>query len=67
MAGNGESFVIHMGCGEIETGLWCPSCLKSSGFRLPLYSLIDSGVSQIGVVEKCDECERPLGDGCASD
>lgn len=54
--------VIHLGYGNITTGLWCPHCLKPSGFELPTYWLRTSGVSPLGVLRKCDDCGAPLKD-----
>ena len=45
---------------NVETGLWCQRCLLPSGWRVPVLSLSLLGVGQLGVIARCDECEKPL-------
>ncbi|AEL19954.1 hypothetical protein SEA_TAPIOCA_26 [Mycobacterium phage Tapioca] len=47
---------------HLETGLWCPHCLKPSGYRLPLKRLSLCGVSDFGTLRKCDDCDASLVD-----
>lgn len=51
---------IQVGYGELVTALWCPHCLKPSGYRLPVYWLKTTGVSSLGTVHKCHDCGAAL-------
>lgn len=46
---------------DTQTGLWCPDCLKPSGYEVPYDVLTDAGVSRASLtVRKCYDCGRPL-------
>ena len=47
-------------CEQVETGLWCPHCLKPSGYVLPMKRLTESGVSDFGSLRKCHDCDASL-------
>ncbi len=66
MAGDGTPLVIQVGVGEPRFGLWCPHCLKPSGYSCDIYSLTNDGVSPLARLEKCDDCDQPLTQ-CESD
>lgn len=45
----------------MKTALWCPACLKPSGYELSFDRLSNSGVTPNALVmRKCYDCERPL-------
>jgi hypothetical protein len=46
--------------GHVETGLWCPRCLKPSGWRAPLVLLSEKGVTLIGTISRCLDGDHPL-------
>lgn len=45
---------------RLETGLWCQRCLLPSGWRAPLLGTTSCGVGELGVIERCSDCEQPL-------
>ncbi|SKD94290.1 Uncharacterised protein [Mycobacteroides abscessus subsp. massiliense] len=61
--GEHPGVVLHISPGTPETGLWCPRCLKPSGYALPLYVLGAEGPWRIATVRKCHDCDVPLTDG----
>ncbi|QFG15026.1 hypothetical protein PBI_QUEENHAZEL_18 [Mycobacterium phage QueenHazel] len=46
--------------GEPQLGLWCPKCLKPSGYRVPLYHVTLAGVTNAGAVDRCYAHGGPL-------
>lgn len=45
----------------MKTALWCPACLKPSGYELSFDRISKSGVTPNALVmRKCYDCERPL-------
>jgi hypothetical protein len=48
---------IYLVPGELTTGLWCPHCLKPSGYEQLYYSLWSTGVSYGGIrLRLCYDC-----------
>lgn len=54
------AIILHLAPGTPEVGLWCPECLKPSGYMVPIYALSPSGVGRLGTLRKCHDCYRPL-------
>ena len=52
--------VIHLTLGTASTGLWCPACLLPSGVEIPLNIVGKAGVSRVGLLRICADCERPI-------
>lgn len=52
--------VLNLWLGEPEVGLWCPKCNLPSGYRVPIYTVSEQGVSATGHVQKCHDCKGPL-------
>lgn len=46
--------------GAPRTGLWCPSCLLSSGYAVGAYVLTPTGPLQLGVFRACYGCGNLL-------
>lgn len=51
---------LSVDLGAVTTGLWCPRCLKPSGWTGELLSLRPSGVSVIGTISRCHDGDHPL-------
>lgn len=64
MAFDYSIMTIQIGYNEPVFGLWCERCLKPSGYKVPVYWLQESGVSEFGCIERCDDCGEKL---CDSD
>lgn len=54
---------IYVHVGQPTLGLWCPYCLLSSGYSAPLHQLSMDGVTQLGTLRKCYDCDRLLPEG----
>lgn len=52
--------IINVGFGEPTLGLWCPKCLKPSGYEQQAYWLQTTGVSPLVKLRKCNDCEAEL-------
>lgn len=57
---DGAHIVIHVGYSDATTGLWCPHCLKPSGYSYDVYWLKESGVSPLVHIRRCYDCGAPL-------
>lgn len=57
---HGMSSALTIDVGRVKTGLWCPRCLKPSGYRAELLTMSTRGVSIIGTITRCDEGDHPL-------
>lgn len=45
----------------MTTALWCPACLKPSGYELSFDRISESGVTpSVLTLRKCHDCEGPL-------
>ncbi|MCV7100972.1 hypothetical protein [Mycobacterium palustre] len=54
------AIVVNVVAGAPAWGLWCPICLKPSGYAVPLYFLTTQGVTSLGPVRKCHDCGAPV-------
>lgn len=59
-APSNSSKALSVDLGPLTTGLWCPRCLKPSGWTAQLLSLRPSGVSVIGTISRCYDGDHPL-------
>ena len=57
----GRTLVIEVDTDKLQLGLWCPKCLLPSGYEVPLITLSESGVGQLGMLRRCHDCDSPLG------
>lgn len=55
-----SSISVPVQAGTPETGLWCPSCGKPSGVRIPIYLLGINGVSLVAHKYECTDCGGSL-------
>lgn len=49
-------YVIQLGAGTPQTGLWCDTCNLPSRIVVPVMWLADSGVGKIGESSRCAVC-----------
>lgn len=45
---------------RMKAGLWCPRCLRSSGYELPYATLWETGVSIGAALRRCRDCGGPV-------
>ncbi|AOE44351.1 hypothetical protein SEA_EYRE_72 [Gordonia phage Eyre] len=55
-----EVLTLTLGESELEAGVWCPRCNLPSGWRAPLLGLSERGVTRLGTVARCIDCDQPL-------
>ena len=41
-------------------GLWCPYCLLPSGYQVPMLAISPHGVTVVGHMAECYDCQRRL-------
>lgn len=54
------SLVVNIATSEPRTGLWCDLCALPSGVEIDAFLLLPTGVSSIGVLRRCAECEADV-------